>query len=84
MKLIKLDRRHNLYHKGYRYAFRVNRWTSDSNKIEKIVKELEGFHWDCTFWGKPTNTQGYGFLSRPYYIGMKKESTATMAMLKLS
>ena len=77
MKLIKLDRRHNLYRKGYRYAFRVNRWRSDSQKIERAVKELEGYHWDCTFWGKPTKYE------RPYYIGMRNEQTATMAMLKL-
>lgn len=77
MKLITLDRRHNLYHKGYRYAFRVNRWDTGSNQIERAVKELEGWRWDNTFWGKPKEG------SRPYYIGMKNESTATMAMLKL-
>jgi hypothetical protein len=77
MKVIKLDRRHNLYHKGYRYAFRVNRWTTDSNKIEKAVKDLEGWRWDSTFWGKNDGN------SRPYYIGFRNESTATMAMLKL-
>jgi hypothetical protein len=81
MKLIKLDGRHNLYHKGYRYAFRVNRWTTDAHKIEKAVKELEGYHWDNTFWGKQTNDNGWP--TRPYYIGIKNESTATMAMLKL-
>ncbi len=82
MKFIKLDRRHNLYHKGYRYAFRVDRWTSDSNGIERAVKELEGFRWDNTFWGKP-GTKSNGYASRPYYIGVRNESTGTMAMLKL-
>ena len=82
MKFIKLDRRHNLYHKGYRYAFRVDRWTADSNSIEKAVKELEGFRWDNTFWGKP-GTKSNGYASRPYYIGVRNESTGTMAMLKL-
>ena len=83
MKLIKLDRRHNLYHKGYRYAFLINRFTEESNKIEKAIKELEGFCWDCTFWGKPKKDKfGYN-MARPYYVGMKNESTATMAMLKL-
>ncbi len=77
MKLIKLDGRHNLYRKGYRYAFVVNRWNADSGKIERAVKELEGWRWDCTFWGKPKNG------TRPYYVGFKNESTATMAMLKV-
>ncbi len=78
MKLIKLDGRHNLYHKGYRYAFRVNRWSHDASKIERTVKELEGYRWDSTFWGKQTPT------GRPYYVGMINESTATMVMLKIS
>lgn len=78
MKLIKLDGRHNLYRKGYRYAFMMVRFSSESNKIERAVKELEGFYWDNTFWGKPKQ------YSRPYYVGFKNESTATMAMLKLA
>ncbi len=82
MKLIKLDRRHNLYHKGYTYAFLVDRWTEDSNKIEKAVKKLEGFRWDNTFWGKPS-CKSNGYTRRPYYIGVKNESTATMALLSL-
>jgi len=82
VKLIKLDRRHNLYHKGYRYAFLVERFNSDSNNIEKAVKELEGWRWDMTFWGKPKMNER-GYTSRPYYVGMKNESTATMALLKL-
>ena len=83
MKVIKLDRRHNLYHKGYRYAFLINRFTSDSNRIEKAVRELEGWRWDSTFWGKPKMDQSLGFTARPYYVGFKNESTATMALLKL-
>jgi hypothetical protein len=83
VKIIKLDRRHNLYHKGYRYAFRLDRWTTDSNSIEKAVKELEGWRWDNTFWGKP-DCKRYGYSSRPYYVGFKNESTATMAMLKIN
>jgi hypothetical protein len=82
VKFIKLDRRHNLYHKGYRYAFLVERWQADSNKIEKAVKELEGFRWDNTFWGKP-GCKSNGYTSRPFYIGVRNESTGTMAMLKL-
>ncbi len=83
MKFIKLDRRHHLYHNGYRYAFRVDRWTEDSNKLDRAVKELEGFRWDNTFWGKP-GCKSNGYTSRPYYIGVRNESTGTMAMLKIS
>jgi hypothetical protein len=77
VEFLKLDRRHNLYHKGYRYAFRADRWQVDTNKIERAVKELEGHRWDMTFWGKPKDG------ARPYYIGVRNESTATMALLKM-
>lgn len=83
MKLIKLDRRHNLYHKGYRYAFLINRFNEESNKLEKAVKELEGWSWDMTFWGKPKTNKYTGHTSRPYYVGVRNESTATMALLKI-
>jgi hypothetical protein len=83
MKLIKLDGRHNLYRKGYRYAFLIDRWSADSNRVEKVVKELEGYHWDSTFWGKPKFNKISGYTARPYYVGMRNESTATMALLKI-
>lgn len=85
MKVIKLDGRHNLYRKGYRYAFLFEhgRWTAEANSIERAVKELEGFHWDNTFWGKSKFSKILGYTVRPYYIGIKSESTATMALLKL-
>ena len=76
MKIVKLDRRHNLYHKGYRYAFVARRFDTEANRLEKAVKQLEGWRWDSTFWGKPKDS------FRPYYIGVKNESTLTMALLK--
>jgi len=80
VKIIKLDRRHNLYHKGYTYAFVVNRFNADSNKLVQAVTELEGFRWDNTFWGKHTEYNRY---NRPYYVGVKTESTLTLALLKV-
>jgi hypothetical protein len=47
--------------------------------VENTVKKLEGYRWDCTFWGKPSGRNG----SRPYYVGVKNESTVTMALLSL-
>jgi len=78
MKVIKLDGRHNLKRKGYSWAFRFKGWSTEAGKVETTVKKLEGFHWDCTFWGK---TNKYG--SRPYFIGVKNESTLTIALLGL-
>jgi hypothetical protein len=79
MKVIKLDGRHNLKRKGYDWAFRFNGWTSEAGTVESAVKKLEGFRWDCTFWGKPSGSNR----TRPYYVGVKNESTLTMAMLSL-
>jgi hypothetical protein len=83
MKLIKLDRRHNLYHKGYTVAFVFERWSKECNQIESAVKQLEGYRWDNTFWGKSKMNKCLGYSSRPYYVGVKNESTATMALLKM-
>ena len=78
MKIVKLDRRHHLYHKGYRYAFCTNYIDIDlsSFEIEWTVEELEGQS-DNIFCGKPKDG------SKPYYIGVKNESTITMTLLKL-
>ena len=78
MKVITLDGRHNLKRKGYAWAFRFKGWSTEAGRVENTVKKLEGFHWDCTFWGKANK---YG--SRPYYIGVKNESTLTIALLSL-
>lgn len=82
MKLIKLDRRHHLYHSGYRYAFVADRFTKDTNRLEKLVKELQGYRWDMTYWGK-AKSNNQGNTVRPFYIGLRDEATATLVMLKM-
>ena len=79
MKLIKLDYRHNLKRKGYDWAFKFQGWDWRSSKVEAAVKQLEGWRWDMTYWGKPAGRHG----GRPYYVGVKNESTATMVLLKV-
>lgn len=79
MKVIKLDHRHNLKRKGYDWAFRFRGWEPGAQKVENAVKKLEGYRWDSTFWGKPSGRNS----GRPYYIGVKKESTVTMVLLSL-
>jgi hypothetical protein len=82
MKVIRLDHRHNLKRKGYDWAFRFNGWTSEASTVEHAVKKLEGFSWNNTFWGKP-GSRSNGFAARPYYVGVKSESTLTMVLLSL-
>jgi hypothetical protein len=85
VKLIKLDGRHTLYHRGYRYAFLFEhgRFTAEANSIERAVKQLEGYHWDNTFWGKARISPRLGYSVRPYYVGLKNEATASMVLLKM-
>jgi len=84
MKFIKLDRRHNLYRRGYQYAFLFTEYGKhipDSYKVEKWVSEAEGLKWyDHTFFGKYRKGQD----RTPYYVGFHKESTATLVMLKIA
>ena len=78
MKVIKLDGRHNLKRKGYNWAFRFEGWDPNSFKVEAAVKQLEGYRWDMTYWGKPKGRN----TGRLFYVGVKNESTVTMVMLK--
>lgn len=85
MKIIKLDRRHNLYRKGYVWAFRFEGWDSRASKVENAVNSLEGSGWyRRTFWGKTKKTAYSHRSISPYYIGVKNESTITMVMLKIN
>ncbi len=79
MKVIKLDGRHNLKRKGYAWAFRFRSWETSAQKVENAVKKLEGYRWDMTYWGKPSGRNS----GRPYYVGVKNESTVTMVLLSL-
>jgi hypothetical protein len=84
MKLIKLDRRHNLYRQGYQYAFLFTEYGSqvpDSYAVERYVCKAEGLKWyENTFYGKREKHRD----RTPYYVGFHKESTATLVRLKLA
>lgn len=85
MKLIKLDRRHHLYHRGYHYAFVFDGWGHKRHEVEIAVREAEGGkYWaDNTFFGKSVINKHRGTSVTPYYIGFKKEFTATVVLLKV-
>lgn len=79
MKVIKLDGRHNLYGRGFRYAFVSRGYKSGWLTIERMIKQVEGVGTlgNISFIGKPKNGM------RSYYLGFKKESTATAILLKI-
>lgn len=79
MKFIKLNGRHNLYHRGFRYAFRFDNYQGDRQKVEEIVRQAEKLSWSThTFYGKPRSLGA----SRPYYVGFYHEETALIVKLK--
>ena len=89
MKLIKLNQRHNLGRRGFKYAFVFTRYGTDvpnEFKVEKLVKDAEGMglFYNNTFYGKrPNSNSRYSGTRTPYYIGFNKESTATLVQLQL-
>lgn len=84
MKLIKLNQRHNLGRRGFKYAFVFTRYGPDGPnefKVEHLVKNAEGMglFYGNTFYGKRKDRSSRS----PYYIGFNHESTATLVQLQL-
>ena len=83
MKLVKLDHRHSLKRKGYAYAFRFEHWESEASKVESTVRRHEKSGYDFTFWSKKAVLNSKGYSSRPYWIGIRNESTVSMVLLSM-
>lgn len=84
MKVIKLDRRHHLFHKGYKYAFKFDNWCFDADVVEREIKKIERDTNDCVFWGKSKSVESHiPYWVKPYYLGFKKETTRTMVLLSV-
>lgn len=89
MKVIKLDRRHNLYRKGFTHALRFNNWDTTVNNFEKVLQNkypVNSSNWRNsmweTHWGKAVRTSRGG-RSRPYWIGVKNEAILTQVLLSV-
>ena len=82
VKFVKLDARHNLYHKGYRFAYRCVGYHPDRYALESQVKKIEKIKlWDNTYTGKTVKDEYGYYVGCIYWIGMKHESTHTMITL---
>jgi hypothetical protein len=77
MEIIKLDRRHKMYHEGFRHALRFPQWDPRSRKIEDKLKELYPKEWRETTGEWMTHWPRY----KKYWIGFKNESTITQILL---
>ncbi len=79
MRVVKLDGRHNLKGKGYTWAFRFDGYENKAVQVDQLIAKAEGWRYNNTHWGKRQGRHG----SRPYWIGVKNESTISMVLLSL-
>lgn len=81
-KFVKLDARHNLYHKGYRYAYRCVGYSKDRYALEAAVNKVEKVKlWHNTYMGKNVYDENGNYIGHIFWIGMKRETTHTMIAL---
>ena len=82
MKVVKLDRRHNLHYKGYTHALRYGRRNEDANKVVSALSRLYGeVPWNNRG-SHPWTIQRSDRRSRPtFWIGVKDEKMLTIALM---
>jgi len=80
VKLIKLDRRHQLKRTaGYDWAFVFSGYSRAFYRVERAVENIEGHYPNRLFISSPDSQRRYN--RRLYYVGLRQESTATLIML---
>jgi len=81
MKVVKLNRTHNLYHRGFTYAFRfTSSWSPGVREIETVLGNLYGVSVNNPNWDYYWNTKK-GWDNAIYWIGVKDQSMITLALL---
>lgn len=80
MKVVKLDKRHKMYHLGFTHAVKFELWDPSSRKFENKLKELYPREWRNTTGEWMTHWPRY----KKYWIGVKNESTITQVLLSTS
>ena len=91
MRIVKLDRRHRLFRKGMKYAFKFelfeNEWEKRA-RVETILRGMYGCEYGNDDWnafcGKVSvfkSAHGKSH-TRPYWVGVKNEADITAVMLQ--
>lgn len=85
MTLVRLDKRHSLFKSGYTHAFRFWGFTAEASQLEKALNRIFGSEYPypgiwCGRYGSRTNSSRS---NRTYWVGLKDESMATVALLSL-
>ena len=92
MKIVKLDGRHRLFHRGMKYAFKFENEWDERGQVEIILRGMYGWEygnddWN-TFRGKvKINRDRWGHSGGrvyPYWIGVRNEADLTMIMLRVN
>lgn len=92
MKIVKLDRRHKLYHRGFTHAFRGSYGADDSlrkvcdyftrvygnNRLDKSGVWYAGFG---TSRMKVQTNWGGSYKTNPYWVAVRSEADITAAVL---
>lgn len=94
MKIVKLDRRHRLFHKGMKYAFKFemfeNEWEK-RNRVETILRGMYGWEWEygnddwniCRGKVSVFKSAHGKSCTCPYWVGVKNEADITAIMLTI-
>lgn len=87
MRIVKLNKTHNLFRSGFTHAFRFSCWVEHQTTIFRMTtilterygtRHVDNRQWE-TKWGKQDNTTR----RRPFWIGLKNETDVTIVMLSL-
>mgnify|MGYP003344614491 FL=1 len=93
MKIVKLDRRHKLYLRGFTYAFKCS-YSNESVKVYAITRYLESVYghnrldrsgaWYGGFGTSRMtvkNLWGGEYTTNPYWIAVRREADVTAILL---
>jgi hypothetical protein len=82
MKLIKLNKTHSLYRDGYTHAFRFNHFSIGAGNMQRTMERHFGSQYSRTAqWASKFGYRSHRDGFRVYWIGVKSEAMATMALL---
>jgi hypothetical protein len=87
MRIVELDKKHELFRRGYRHAFRFDRRNLQTREIERILTKLYGpsYSWlTCRYWQSYQGRTAKGAPSRVCWIAVKEESIITQILLSIN
>jgi hypothetical protein len=82
MKLIKLNKTHSLYRDGCTHAFRFDHFSAGASGMQRTMERQFGSQYSRTAqWASKFGYRAHRDGFKVYWIGVKSETMATMALL---